>query len=450
MKSIGILNLRYVAIILGLFVLGANRPSIAKQPNVVLVIADDQSWFDAGCYGSQVVKTPNIDKLAREGMRFDRAFTATAMCAPTRQQLYTGLFPVRNGAFPNHSKVKTGTKSLVHYFQEAGYSVGLCGKKHFGPAESFPFEPVPNKQLNEFVNQKTPFFLVYASNSPHLPWTDGDPSAYNPKTFVLPPHLHDNKETRAALRNYYAEITDFDRELGELDQLVESAGKESDTIFIYTSEQGAQFPFGKWTCYEVGLHVGLVIRWPEGIKAGSTSSAMVQYVDILPTLLDLCGINKPKDLDGNSFVEVVQGKTDDHNQYVFGVHTTRGIILGTESYPVRSVRSERYKLIKNLNHELEFQNVLTAGDGSSYWSSWVRDAAHDANAAKLVGRYLKRPATEFYDLDRDPFELNNLAENHIYRREIRKMEGVLKSWMKQQGDLGHETEMTVKPHRTMQ
>ena len=450
MKSIGILNLRYVAIILGLFVLGANRPSIAKQPNVVLVIADDQSWFDAGCYGSQVVKTPNIDKLAREGMRFDRAFTATAMCAPTRQQLYTGLFPVRNGAFPNHSKVKTGTKSLVHYFQEAGYSVGLCGKKHFGPAESFPFETVANKQLNEFVNQKAPFFLVYASNSPHLPWTDGDPSAYNPKTFVLPPHLHDNRETRAALRNYYAEITDFDRELGELDQLVESAGKESDTIFIYTSEQGAQFPFGKWTCYEVGLHVGLVKRWPEGIKAGSTSSAMVQYVDILPTLLDLCGINKPKELDGNSFVEVVQGKTDDHNQYVFGVHTTRGIILGTESYPVRSVRSERYKLIKNLNHELEFQNVLTAGDGSSYWSSWVRDAAHDANAAKLVGRYLKRPAIEFYDLDRDPFELNNLAENPTYRREIRKMDGVLKSWMKQQGDLGHETEMTVKPHRTMQ
>ena len=164
----------------------------------------------------------------------------------------------------------------------------------------------------------------------------------------------------------------------------------------------------------------------------------------------MCEINKPKGLDGNSFVEVVQGKTHDHNQYVFGVHTTRGIILGTESYPVRSVRSERYKLIRNLNHELEFQNVLTAGDGSSYWSSWVRDAAHDATAAKLVGRYIKRPAIEFYDLDRDPFELNNLADNPTYRKEIRKMDGVLKSWMKQQGDLGHETEMTVKPHRTMQ
>ncbi len=450
MNRSAIPNIRQSAIILCLLLLAVTRTGNAKQPNVVLVIADDQSWFDAGCYGSQIVKTPNIDKLAREGMRFDRAFTATAMCAPTRQQLYTGLFPVRNGAFPNHSKVKPGTKSLVHYFQDAGYSVGLCGKKHFGPTESFPFKTVPKQQLKQFIEQSSPFVLVYASNSPHLPWNDGDPSAYDPESFELPPHLHDNAETRAALRKYYAEITDFDRELGELDGLIDAAGKVDDTIFIYTSEQGAQFPFGKWTCYEVGLHVGLVMRWPAGIEAGTASSAMVQYVDIVPTLLDLCGIEKPKGLDGNSFVEVVQGKTDVHNQYVFGVHTTRGIILGTESYPVRSVRSERYKLIRNLNHELEFQNVLTAGDGSSYWSSWVRDAANDDTAAELVGRYLKRPAMEFYDLERDPFELNNLAENPTYRKEIRKMDGVLKAWMKQQGDRGHETEMTVKPHRTMQ
>ena len=450
MNRNAIVNWRSIVFVLMLLVVMAGRQCNAKQPNIVLVIADDQSWFDAGCYGNPVVKTPNIDRLAREGMRFDRAFTATAMCAPTRQQLYTGLFPVRSGAFPNHSKVKPGTKSLVHYFQDAGYSVGLCGKKHFGPPESFPFETVQIKQLQQFIDQSSPFLLVYASNSPHLPWDDGDPSAYNPASFVLPPHLHDNAETRTALRKYYAEITDFDRELGELDGLVKSAGKKDDTIFIYTSEQGAQFPFGKWTCYEVGLHVGLVMRWPAGIKAGATSSAMVQYVDILPTLLDLCKIEQPEGLDGTSFVDVVHGETDVHNSYVFGVHTTRGIILGSESYPVRSVRSERYKLIRNLNHELEFRNVLIAGDGSSYWSSWVRDAEHDDNAADLVGRYLKRPAIEFYDLERDPFELNNLAENPKYRKNIRKMDGVLKSWMKQQGDLGHETEMTVKPHRTMQ
>ena len=135
---------------------------------------------------------------------------------------------------------------------------------------------------------------------------DGDTSVYDPKTFDVPPYIHDNKETRLALQKYYAEITDFDRELGELDQLIADAGKTDDTIFIYTSEQGAQFPFGKWTCYEVGLHVGLVVRWPGRIKAGSSSDAMVQYVDVLPTLLELCGLKVPKDLDGKSFAGVLE------------------------------------------------------------------------------------------------------------------------------------------------
>ena len=115
------------------------------RPDIVLVLADDQTWSDSGCYGNRQVRTPNIDRLAAEGMRFTRAFTATAMCAPTRQQLYTGLFPVRNGAYPNHSKVKPGTRSIVHFLRKLGYRVGLSGKKHFGPPDSFPFENVPGR-----------------------------------------------------------------------------------------------------------------------------------------------------------------------------------------------------------------------------------------------------------------------------------------------------------------
>ena len=433
-----------------LFLVGVFVIRAQAAPNVVVIIADDQTWSDAGCYGSEIVKTPNIDSLASAGLRFDRAFTATAMCAPTRQQLYTGLFPVKSGAFPNHSKVKVGTKSLVHYYQDAGYSVGLCGKRHFGPPQSFPFETVSKGKLESFITQKDPFFLVYASNSPHLPWEDGDASAYDPDTFELPPYLHDNKETRAALQKYYAEITDFDRELGELDGLINDAGKADDTIFIYTSEQGAQFPFGKWTCYEVGLHVGLVIRWPGKIKAGSSSDAMVQYVDVLPTLLELCGLDIPKDLDGHSFAAVIEGRADQHNDYVFGVHTTRGIILGTQSYPVRSVRDTRFKLIRNLNHESEFSNVLIKGNGSSYWGSWVRDSATDINAERLVNRYVNRPAIELYDLDQDPYELQNLAGLPEYRKISRRLDARLKQWMAEQGDHGHKTEMTVKPHATMQ
>lgn len=438
-----------IAAVLLLSLVAAMSPAGAA-PNVVIVLADDQTWFDAGCYGNEIVKTPHIDKLASEGLRFDRAFTATAMCAPTRQQLYTGIFPVRNGAFPNHSKVKPGTRSLVHYYQNAGYSVGLCGKRHFGPPSSFPFETVNKSDLSEFVTREAPFFLVYASDSPHLPWNEGDATKYDAGTFRLPPYLHDNQETREALRHYYAEITDFDRELGELDRLIESVGKKDDTIFLYSSEQGAQFPFGKWTCYESGLHVGLVMRWPGVIEAGTSTGAMVQYVDVLPTLLEMCSIDVPRGLDGRSFARVIAGKSDQHNQYVFGVHTTRGIILGSESYPVRSVRDERYKLIRNLNHEVEFSNVLINGNGGSYWSSWVRDAASDVNAKRLVERYLQRPELELYDLKHDPFEQNDLAGDAKYSKVIRRLDAQLRRWMIQQGDQGHATEMTVKPHKTMQ
>ena len=445
------INNKKVNIGVAVFVLGLIVSSkLQAAPNIVIILADDQTWSDTGCYGSPIVKTPNIDHLASEGLRFDRAFTATAMCAPTRQQLYTGIFPVRNGAFPNHSKVKPGTKSLVHYYRDAGYSVGLCGKRHFGPAASFPFKTVNRDQLKSFVNQEDPFVLVYASNSPHLPWEDGDTSAYDPASFKLPPYMHDNVETRSALRKYYAEITDFDRELGELDRIVDEAGKKEDTIFIYTSEQGAQFPFGKWTCYEIGLHVGLVMRWPGKIEAGSETKALVQYVDVLPTLLDLCGIEKPNNLDGRSFAGVIHRETTIHNEYVYGVHTTRGIIQGSSSYPVRSVRDNRYKLIRNLNHRIEFSNVLINGNGSSYWSSWVRDSGADENVKRLIDRYIRRPEVELYDLENDPYEQNNLAGQTGYRKIFRRLDDQLKRWMQQQGDSGHQTEMTVPPHKTMQ
>ena len=191
-----------------------------SRPNVLIVIADDLNKDCVGIYGNKDVKTPNIDHLAREGMRFNLAFTSTAMCAPTRQQMYTGLYPVKSGAYPNHSKVKQGTKSLVHYLKALGYRVGLSGKRHFGPPGSFPFEQLSNKvnpaAIREFVNRdrNQPFCLVVTSDSPHVPWTSGDSSQYNPSKLTVPPYLVDTKEMRLSLTRYYGEITDLDREVG--------------------------------------------------------------------------------------------------------------------------------------------------------------------------------------------------------------------------------------------
>ena len=428
------------------------------KPNVLLILSDDQTWRDNGCYGSPDVRTPNIDRLAAGGMRFTRAFTATAMCAPTRQQLYTGLFPVRNGAYPNHSKVYPGTRSIAHHLKALGYRVGLCGKRHFGPPASYPFESVNKKRMAEFIgrDRSQPFCLIVCSNSPHLPWTAGDASAYDPAKLTLPPYLVDTPGTRQALCKYYAEITDFDREVGECMKLVGDAGVEADTIFLYTSEQGAQFPHGKWTCYDVGLHVAMVVRWPRRVKAGSVAHAMVQYVDVAPTLIEAAGgepeaidTGRPdaagrRGFDGRSFLNVLLGKADRHHEAVYGVHTTRGIIAGTECYPVRSVRTRTHKYIRNLNHEAAFHNVLIARDTGGYWSTWVAKAKTDKAAAKVVQAYQHRPAEELYDLRKDPYELVNVASDPALAEVKAALRKKLDAWMAQQGDRGVETETNAR------
>jgi N-sulfoglucosamine sulfohydrolase len=428
----------------------------AQKPNIVLVIADDMAWNDCGPYGSKSVHTPNIDKLAKSGMTFQRAFTATAMCSPTRQQLYTGVFPVRNGAYPNHSQVKPGTKSLVHHLRNLGYRVGLNGKRHIGPKASFPFE----KGDEEFVtrDKKQPFCLVVASKHPHAPWNAG-PRNYDPKKLVVPKYLADNPETRKSLAAYYSEVTAFDSEVGHWMKLIDKAKVTENTIFIVTSEQGPQFPGGKWTCYDYGLRVAFIVRWPGKVAASSRVHAMIQYVDVLPTLIEAAG-GKPEKIntgrpgateggngfDGKSFLRVLQGKTDQHNKYVFGVHTTNGIIAG-KPYPVRSIRSEKFKYVRNLLPSATFQNIVTEKDRQGHWAAWKRDSAKDPHVAKLVRKYQHRPAEELYDIVNDPFEMHNLADNPTNRKTINELKARLSAWMKQQGDKGIETEMTSRRKR---
>lgn len=437
------------------FALGARKP--AKKPNIVICIADDMGWRDAGCYGSPDVKTPNFDRVAAEGMRFDRAFTATAMCAPTRQQLYTGVFPVRNGAYPNHSNVREGARSMVHHFRALGYRVALAGKTHFGPAASFPFEKIKPAEVGEFIarDKAQPFCLVYASNSPHLPWSAGDAGAYKPDRLTLAPDRIDTSAMRKELCKYFAEITDFDREVGVVDAAVTKAGAKANTIFIVTTEQGPPLLHGKWTCYDDGLGVGLALRWPGRVKAGSTTTAMVQYVDVVPTLIEAAGGDPTKvdtglpgaadggrGFDGRSFLAVLEGKADSHNEYVFGAHTTRGIINGSECYPIRSIRSRTHKYIRNLNHKAPFRNIVQRNtDPKGYWGSWLEKARTDPEAARLVGLYTNRPAEELYDVAKDPHEQHNLADDPALAAVKADLSKRLDAWMAQQGDKGKQTEM---------
>ena len=425
-----------------------------KQPNILIVIADDLNKDSVGVYGNKDVKTPNIDRLASQGMRFNLAFTSTAMCAPTRQQMYTGLYPVRSGAYPNHSKVKPGTKSLVHYLKALGYRVGLSGKRHFGPPSSFPFEQVSRKvdakAIREFVtrDEKQPFCLLVTSNSPHVPWSAGDASQYDPGKLTIPPYWVDTPEMRESLTRYYAEITDLDREVGECMKILRETKQEDNTAMIFTTEQGAQYPGCKWTCYENGLNVGFIVRWPGQVKPGSVSDAMIHYVDVAPTLVEMAGGEAIKGLDGRTFLGVLRGKTKRHNSVTYGVHTQMNAIGSPPTgYAVRSIRAGKWKYIMNLNHKVTFKNALTQNDKENYWASWVRTAKTDPKAARLVKRYLNRPAEQLYDLSKDPHELNNLAGREKQAKVKARLKQQLQDWMTSQGDLGQATEMAAKRNK---
>jgi N-sulfoglucosamine sulfohydrolase len=430
-----------------------------SPPNVVIFLADDMTWHDVGVYHKMFpwlpnnAVTPNIDKLAAQGVVFEKAFTATAMCSVARHQIYTGLYPVRSGGYANHSRVFNDTRSIVDYFSEHGYEVALAGKTHVYPKSVFRFlsvggENKSNAGASTFGIEKTkkflssigrkPFLLVVASANPHIPWNRGNVQNYPTDKIVVPPYLMDSNRLRKMLSSYLAEVSDLDREVGLIDNELERNGLIDNTIFVFSTEHGSDLPFGKWTAYDAGVRTALVVRWPQAIQP-RTVSAIVELVDLLPTLLDLSLNQVPEDLDGRSFADLIRGNKDTHKFFAVGLQTSKNIHNGVP-YPIRWIRTHRHKLIENLIPDAEFSS-LTAS------STWFQEAWEEEKSAggHHYSRYIHRPNIEFYDLTRDPFELNNLIEklSPAETLQLEEMRARLHAWMLHQNDLGVETEMAA-------
>ncbi len=428
---------------------GADRP-----PNMVFVIADDLTFSDIGCYGGQA-HTPHIDRLATEGMKFANCFQAAPMCSPTRHNIYTGQYPVKTGAYPNHTFAKEGTRSIVQYLRPLGYRVALSGKTHIAPRTVFPFE-YSGKQNNpdlaaieqlfsESVENGNPFCLFACSNEPHSPWNKGDASRYPPDKITLPPYIADTPIVRENISRYLAEITYYDDQVGQILRLLDKHNLRDSTLVVVVSEQGNSLPFAKWTCYDMGLHSAMIVRWPGQVQAGSVSRALVEYSDITPTFVEVAGGQPAPILDGRSFLPVLRGETDHHKDFVYGIHTTRGIINGSPCYPIRTVRSKDYRLIWNLSHETTFSNVCTRH--VTFISMLEAAAAGDEQARRVTWNYQHRPEWELYDVHADPQEQNNLYGKPGHEEPIQQLQQKLRDWMAVQGDRGIETEMDAENHQ---
>lgn len=439
-----------------LFATAENHGLSDEHPNIVIIMADDLGTTELSCYGGQNLVTPNIDRIAKEGIRFTNNYASCAMSVPIRASLYTGLYPVRHGSYQNHRESYSDIKSVTHYLSETGYRVARTGKQHSTPKSVYDFEEIPGFEVNcvstaayyttdgieEFITRNDQAFCLYVcSIHPHAPWTWGNPDEFDENKIVLPPNCVDNTKTRLLFKNYLAEIRALDNEVGSILEVLEKTGKLDNTLVLFLGEQGPKFPFGKWTCWQYGIRSALTARFPEKIKAGTVTDALVQYEDILPTLMEFAGGNKIDNIDGKSFLPTLYGKKKNHRKWAYGIHNN---YPEGNPYPIRSIQDKRYKLIVNLTPEKDFflKHLMNKKNRVQMWDSWLKTAEDDEYAHFLTKRYVKRPLLEFYDLKNDPWELNNLAENKQFEKRIEKMKTKLEKWMKQQGDKGIEMDVT--------
>ncbi|UCG57020.1 MAG: sulfatase [Phycisphaerales bacterium] len=435
------------------------RNKSGRRPHIVMYISDDHGIDFVGCYGNRDVLTPNIDAIAREGMRFSRMFAASPTCAPSRSVLWTGLYPARNGCMGNHTSCRDDVTALPTYLSRLGYRVVLANKLHSKPREVFCFEYIdarlprnPNhprryrtegldtraiaKLLAEHAEGRpdTPLCLIVADSSPHVTWEPN--KIYDPAQLQLPPYIVDTELTRRAMANYYQDITTMDKRVGQVRSLLREHGFEQDTLFIYTSDQGSEWPHSKWTLYDSGLRVPFIAVWPQRIKPHSVCEAMTSFVDVTPTFVDIAAGRQPEGLDGRSFLGVLLGKAGAFRRYIYATHTGDGKM---NVFPQRGVRDDRYKYILNLRPENTWTTHFTKVSGipeshKEVWDSWVDKAKTDPAAARVVDINQHHPREELYDTLSDPYELNNIAGTAEAGPILLKMRRKLARWLSDQGE----------------
>jgi N-sulfoglucosamine sulfohydrolase len=426
---------------------GASLFADAKKsppPNIVVFISDDHGMLDSEPYGATDIRTPKMTRLAAEGLKFTHAFVASPACGPSRTALLTGLWPARSGAERNHMPKRPEVPSLPTVLRALGYEVVAIGKvAHNDWAKLYEFDAaigptlgiIGTAEVAKFLADRDPakpLCLFVGTHHPHAPWRTNE--GYDPAALKLPPTHVDTGVTREMRAKYSTAVTKADTLLGELRTLTQKH-VPGDTLFVYTGDNGAQWPFAKWDLYDAGTRVPLILAWPGRVKPATTSDAMVCWPDLLPTFIELAGGEVPAGLDGRSFAGLLRGTATTHRDRIYTTHSGDGDF---NVYPIRSLRTRDWKYIRNLRPEFQHHtHVSRAPEGPSgitYWRSWLTEAETNAAAAATVKRFIERPAEELYDLAADPFELHNLATDPRHAARLGALRADLDAWMKQQGD----------------
>jgi arylsulfatase A-like enzyme len=451
----------------------ADGSAPARRPNILLLLADDWAWPHASCLGDPVVKTPTFDRIAREGVMFRNAHSASPSCSPSRAAILTGQWPYR---LDQGASLLTFLPARFAVYpdllERAGYFVGETGKG-YAPAKSTGWKHNPAGKtypsFEAFLAARpkgAPFCYWFGSHHPHRPYQVGCgvKSGMDPARVIVPPYLPDSPEVRSDICDYYFNVQTYDRqESGSIIAALERIGELDNTLIVMAGDNGWPFPRCKATNYETGTHQTLAIRWPGKIKPGRAVDDFVSLGDLAPTFLEAAGVPVPSDMTAHSLMPLLladgSGQIDPHRDHVLTMMETHVPCRELEDgerggYPRRTLITRDFHYIRNFHNERwpagdpngcekAGSNPFTFGQLST--KTFVAYADIDASPSKaflVIHRdengvkpkadlaLAKRPPRELYDLRTDPDELHNVAEDPAYARQVKAMDAQLMSELK--------------------
>jgi arylsulfatase A-like enzyme len=434
------------------------------RPNFILIIADDMACEDCGAYGHPAIRTPNIDRLAREGMRFDRAFVTASSCSPSRSSIITGRYPHNTGAEELHQPLPSEQVTFVEKLRASGYWTAAAGKWHLGGAVKGRFDLVREagtsglqlptgpdaggRRVAQGVGavqsgcdqwvavlrdrpRDRPCFLWLAAVDPHRDYEEGAISRpHRPEDARVAPYLPDVPEVRKDLALYYDEIARLDHYIGEVMAELDRQGQVRNTLILFISDNGRPFPRCKTTLYDSGIRTPWIVRWPGQVEPGSRCASLVSTIDIAPTALKLAGVEPGPSIQGKDFSPLLKDPTSQVRDLIFAErnwhdYAARG----------RAVRSDRFKYIRNDDHEMPLTPPADAVRSPTFRAMRrLRDEGKLTPEQRACFVH-PRPAEELYDLEADPHELHNRAGDPKFAEVLGAMRRGLTQWEQQTGDI---------------
>jgi arylsulfatase A-like enzyme len=433
-----------LALLVGLT--GTVSVSADERPNILWIITDDHSQEDVGCYGHNLIHTPNMDRLAREGTKFTSAFSAAPSCAPTRSGLITGMYPIRIGAHNqrnNQAELPGHVRLLPQYLRDAGY---FCVNANWNLTRrgksDYQFQCDQREtyeQVTDWAKRREgqPFFAQVQISEPHRVFSGRTGHPVDPQQIELPPQYPDDPVIRADFAGYLNDVQVADDKLGRILDKLDREGDSGNTIVFFFGDQGRPFPRGKQFLYDEGLKIPLIVRWPEQIPAGNVCDRLVSMLDFAPTCLDLAGLDVPSHMDGVVFL----GENTAERDVLFASRDR----IDDAVDRIRCLRTKRFKYIRNFFPDKPY-------DMNESYMVMVHPTLHALRKHHADGTLTpeqalwmapSRPVEELYDVEADANEFHNLAGDPEHAEVLESFRKQLNNWVDETNDRGRQAEDPV-------